>query len=91
MKVKPRTLTPEQRAALGAGSRTVVLVRRPDGRELEHDGEKVPRNQYWMTRLRDNDVELVLEDPPKQITEPSTSKKAPRQSRRKENTDPQES
>lgn len=33
-----------------------VLVRKPDGLHLAEKGEVVPRNAYWLRRLREGDV-----------------------------------
>ncbi|CAM3169711.1 DUF2635 domain-containing protein [Moritella viscosa] len=39
-----------------------VRVRKPDGSHLEPEGESVTRSSYWLRRLRDGDVELIVAD-----------------------------
>ena len=81
IKLKPRALTADQRAALPgtAAERTHVRVVNPaDGRELPAHGADVPQTAYWMSRLRDGDVIRCVhleQAPPADETKPKARSK----------------
>lgn len=72
--VKPRELTSLERESIpGASKRTHVLCLDPQtGLALTGQAKRVPKNTYWMKRLRQGDVVQVKPAKPKEPTKRSS-------------------
>lgn len=54
-----------------------LIVRDPETREpLKVEGEEKPRNPYWLRRIKDKSVELVIEEKAKTAKKTVTTKEA---------------
>ncbi len=54
-----------------------LIVRDPETREpLKAGGEEKPRNPYWLRRLKEKSVELVIEDKTKTAKKTVATKEA---------------